>query len=127
MKKEVAEAWVKALRSGEYKQTKYDLNNMHGYCCLGVLCAISPAKRSTDPIKKSTYDEEAFTFDGESGILPDTVMAWADIYSSSGYLMDDRSLDRLVSHSNSLTFLNDTADWTFSQIADYIEANWEKF
>ena len=43
--------WVKALRSGKFKQstgTLKDVNNsgdVVGYCCLGVLCAISKPVR----------------------------------------------------------------------------------
>jgi len=29
--------WVKALRSEQYQQTTYELQNSDGYCCLGVL------------------------------------------------------------------------------------------
>jgi hypothetical protein len=32
--------WVKALRSGEYKQTKHRLRDKEGYCCLGVACEV---------------------------------------------------------------------------------------
>lgn len=36
--------WLKALRSGEFKQGKYDLrNNNDEYCCLGVAAKISGA------------------------------------------------------------------------------------
>lgn len=47
MKKEVAEKWVKALRSGEFKQTRKVLSQDDhdgagpSFCCLGVLCEIS--------------------------------------------------------------------------------------
>ena len=30
--------WVKALRSGEYKQTTGQLRKDDGHCCLGVAC-----------------------------------------------------------------------------------------
>ena len=32
--------WVDALRSGEYPQTKYSLQDKTGYCCLGVACEV---------------------------------------------------------------------------------------
>lgn len=38
--KEVKERWVKALRSGHYKQGKGRLKTVSGYCCLGVLADI---------------------------------------------------------------------------------------
>ena len=30
--------WLEMLRSGEFEQTKYELKNDHGFCCLGLLC-----------------------------------------------------------------------------------------
>lgn len=41
MKKEIADKWVEALRSGRYKQCKSWLRDNDGFCCLGVLCDIS--------------------------------------------------------------------------------------
>jgi hypothetical protein len=32
--------WVKALRSGEYEQTKHELECDGAFCCLGVLCKV---------------------------------------------------------------------------------------
>jgi hypothetical protein len=40
-KKQVRKAWVKALRSGEYKQTIGRLRDKSGFCCLGVLCDLA--------------------------------------------------------------------------------------
>lgn len=42
MPKELGEPWVKALRSGEYKQGKNRLRvGTDNYCCLGVYCKIN--------------------------------------------------------------------------------------
>lgn len=45
MKKEIAEKWTKALRSGKYKQGTGELRayitDEVQFCCLGVLCEIS--------------------------------------------------------------------------------------
>ncbi len=40
MKKNIATKWVKALRSGDYKQAYGRLHDTTtgGFCCLGVLC-----------------------------------------------------------------------------------------
>jgi len=40
-KKQLLKDWVKALRSGEYKQTRDYLHDEKGFCCLGVLCDIA--------------------------------------------------------------------------------------
>jgi hypothetical protein len=34
------EKWIKALRSGEYKQSKNALQSNQGFCCLGVACDV---------------------------------------------------------------------------------------
>ena len=34
------EKWIKALRSGKYKQTTGTLQDDQGYCCLGVACKV---------------------------------------------------------------------------------------
>lgn len=33
--------WITALRSGEYRQSKFALQNAEGFCCLGVACKVS--------------------------------------------------------------------------------------
>ena len=38
---QVIDLWVKALRSGKYKQTQRTLQDATGFCCLGVLCDLS--------------------------------------------------------------------------------------
>lgn len=39
MNKDIKRAWVKALRSGKYKQGRKQLRNGNDeMCCLGVLC-----------------------------------------------------------------------------------------
>lgn len=44
MEKRLKAKWVRALRSGRYKQTGGDLKNAEGYCCLGVLCSVAGAR-----------------------------------------------------------------------------------
>lgn len=36
--------WIAALRSGKFSQTKNALQNVDGYCCLGVACRIQHPK-----------------------------------------------------------------------------------
>lgn len=41
MDKDIAIEWATALRSGQYKQSRYALHLTDGgYCCLGVLCLV---------------------------------------------------------------------------------------
>lgn len=50
MKKEIADKWVEALRSGKYKQGTRRLYDppTNSYCCLGVLCEIQGVKTLTE-------------------------------------------------------------------------------
>jgi hypothetical protein len=87
--------WIKALRSGEYKQGKTFLYkaNEEAYCCLGVLCAINGVSR--------TKMESECTTD----------IVWFD----SGLAKETRSLLGDV--------MNDQEGKSFAEIADWIEAN----
>lgn len=40
MKPEMVKKWVKALRSGKYRQTRGSLKFEGAYCCLGVLNSV---------------------------------------------------------------------------------------
>lgn len=44
MKPALKEKWIKALRSGRYRQGKNTLKEGRYYCCLGVLCTVAGAK-----------------------------------------------------------------------------------
>ena len=101
MKKEVAELWVKALRSGDYRQGFGRLRTPEdNYCCLGVLCDISPI-----PMEMNL-----------SNSLPVIeVVKWAGLSSDNPRISDGRAL----------TTLNDAAGLSFNQIVDFIEKEWE--
>ena len=102
MKKEIADLWVKALRSGKYKQTKGKLKDEFGYCCLGVLCDIS----KLDSFKDNRYLDQL-------GILPEEVKRWSGIKDRFGSL-----------YHESLSGFNDDGE-SFEEIANIIEKNWE--
>lgn len=45
MNAELKDAWIEALRGGEYRQGRYRLKAHDGrFCCLGVLCDIAGRK-----------------------------------------------------------------------------------
>jgi hypothetical protein len=112
MKKEVAEKWVVALRSGKYKQGSGTLQGIaRTYCCLGVLCEIAPANKKLIAVDGMLLGSNLAT-------QPD-VKDWADMATSLGSLYTNT--DREIS----LAMLNDSGK-TFEEIADIIEKNWEK-
>jgi len=109
MNKDVADKWVKALRSGEYTQSKYDLQNGAEYCCLGVLCDIG----SKEGLSVGTTDNGNIV--GTSLNSQKSIKDWSGMKTAEG----------LLPGGSYLTRLNDTDNYTFEQIADVIEKEWE--
>lgn len=109
MKQSVMKKWVKALRSGKYKQTDSALKDGAGHCCLGVLSSISPHKNNFTRMKppSSEYDKNA--------ALPCLIQKWAGMKNEVGQIDSDTCL----------ASMNDNGA-SFEQIADFIEKNWEK-
>jgi hypothetical protein len=133
MKKEIAKKWVKALRSGKYKQgecylKQYNEKGGFNHCCLGVLCELyndSMRKNhkktlSTKVRNKATTD--CIIFNNKEGDLPSVVMKWADINSSIGHFETENRYGLLTIHC--LADLNDSGK-KFSTIANLIEKNVE--
>ena len=106
MKPELKKIWVKALRSGEYKQTKKRLCDRNGYCCLGVaydvLCDGDWSSRNVDGKAWGIQDESGYISYG---------MPEAKVLNEWGLSITD---------AKTLAKLNDEG-WTFEQIADEIE------
>ena len=100
MNADVKQKWVAALRSGQYKQGRGRLRQEDKYCCLGVLCDLSPI---------GTWEsvESGIVYFGADVLTPNAVDEWACLYGSQ---------------IATLATLNDEGK-SFSEIADYIEAN----
>lgn len=65
-REEVIRLWVKALRSGEYRQHRDELRNDNAFCCLGVLCDLA-AKDGGDQWRRGT---KVFRYQDQGGIAP---------------------------------------------------------
>jgi hypothetical protein len=106
MKKNIMNKWVKALRSGKYKQCQEKLCSVdsetgeESFCCLGVLTDLYLKERKRQ--KKGhgiesfyTYTKEDIDYEGsfskweingEDGILPREVAEWAGFSTTNdGY------------------------------------------
>lgn len=104
-----AKKWVRALRSGKYKQGKKTLATVDGkFCCLGVACELA-IKDGVDIIKEKAPD--GFLYDGKSGILPARVRKWLGLRSNVGTFGKD----------GDLSVLNDSGT-RFKTIANIIES-----
>jgi hypothetical protein len=120
MKKEIADKWVAALRSGKYQQGTGALNSNNRFCCLGVLCDISGVGAWSADFNGTFYIIPDDQFEDSSDIyLPHGVMEWAEMDDAEGYVGFDTSPG--PSH---LTGMNDSG-MTFEEIADVIENNHE--
>ena len=101
MNPEIKQRWVEALRSGKYEQGRGVLREFRDgkfhYCCLGVLC---------DLVAPDDWDRE-----------------WHR--NSIGFpaqeITDEVGLSK--HQAGILADMNDRHQYTFSQIADYIEEN----
>lgn len=94
MDSEIKALWVEALRSGEYKQGRYMLrSDVQTYCCLGVLKHLIEGDES---VGNSSYGDGLYDEATACGLTRD--VQW------------------------NLVNMNDQGK-TFTEIADYIEAN----
>ena len=131
MKKEVAKKWVKALRSGKYKQgdgclkqTNLKKNKTY-HCCLGVLCELYNEQMTKSKKKKlnDVVDKHGLhSFDKEVEVLPDNVKEWAGLFGKNGSFSDEQ-----INSDNeyaSLASMNDLG-CSFKEIAKTIEKEWE--
>lgn len=117
MNSQIKQQWLTALRSGEYSQARWNLQSTEGYCCLGVLCDLYSKETATDWDYDVTEDDTPFhyyNFEGESSILPLSVVQWAELDSQSPIVKfsEDGHMD--------LANINDSGS-TFTEIAELIE------
>lgn len=123
MNREAVEAWVAALRSGDYEQARgalcaldSDSGAVVGYCCLGVACEVY-AKTHDDLSIDDDYEAGYRGYDVCTGYLPAKVRSWL-----TGSTDDDRKL----LDQNMLAEMNDKPTSTFDIIANVIEKNYLK-
>jgi hypothetical protein len=120
MKPEVKAAWVKALRSGDYKQGRSVLRrNDDTYCCLGVLCELAVKAGAIAP---GVLDQGAYVYGngpdhgdsyGQSTMfLPCQVEEWSGIIDRKGH--DEDVINDLIGYND------EGKDFAF--IASVIEA-----
>ena len=98
---------IKALRSGEYKQTTETLQDEYGYCCLGVMCDVY-AKETGIALE---LDDDG-TIYGGSLMDQKTVQEWVGLKDTTGQSQEEYSLAEL----------NDDEGYTFEEIALFIES-----
>ena len=134
----VKQNWVKALRSGKYRQTDSVLRCEDSYCVLGVLtdlavkdnvCSWSYLPRDPDYVKGVMGVEIDYDV-VESEALPNTVRLWAElddpnpeVYLSEGPYTSLEEYPYKTyngSHMSTLSRLNDD-EYSFETLANLIE------
>lgn len=105
MDKKLKKEWLKALRSGKYRQAREMLrttwNKHNSYCCLGVLARVAGAK----------FYDGVPTLDGMS------------IGDGDVEYLDDGFAGLSRTTQEKLVKMNDEDGVNFNQIADWIEKN----
>ena len=143
-REQVLKLWIKALRSGEYKQTQGLLRVKNSFCCLGVLCdlqrkdggggrwvtrfpgsatdqklfMLAPADELRKQIKKEMPHEEPSTWsllDVLDHIVDNDVVLETDLPQTW--------TEWLGVDTDHLMGMNDDGQ-TFKEIADYIETTY---
>lgn len=144
-------AWVKALESGEFRQTKGQLglgNTVDGfsYCCLGVACELAiqagvkvqrqvvEEKESGDP-----FDPDTVVYNGDVTLLPpQQVHEWYDMednvqlfdvisweIDNPGSWLPDLDGVEAREYFVEASELNDANHYTFDQIARCVRVTYE--
>lgn len=142
--KEFGEKWIKALRSGEYKQTDSTLVYYHcdeetgeiieiyGYCCLGVACRVA----DLDIVTMAGYDLINDIQLSSDSPIPEILQETNYAYNLVDILVqlnDGLSIHNYKIMKSEVNFEldivptedNQKIQYNFNQIADFIEKNVE--
>ena len=113
MKADVKRRWVKALRSGKYKQgrqyLRQTLNGQDKFCCLGAvtdICGKRWNKGRTKLLEAGV--QQVFCFRGNAGTLDGRFRAEIGLTDSEEAILATK---------------NDSGRWSFKRIATWIEKN----
>jgi hypothetical protein len=88
MKKHHARKWIKALRSGKYKQGTNYLCKDGEYCCLGVLDEIFPEMELNGGSDTTLKNYSKIGLRAADGFIPDSQESLADL-NDIGYTFDE--------------------------------------
>ena len=106
--KKARSEWVKALRSGKYRQGTHVLRSTvdETYCCLGVACDLYSELEGNSMVKWKKNISSSWEFLGHICTLPNQVGRWLGIKPKSSF-------------SQHLSARNDSGE-TFEEIASYM-------
>jgi hypothetical protein len=131
MDAKLKEAWVKALRSGDYRQANGKLFDpaAGSYCCLGVLCKVAGAEFKVAEIVLECDEGSYMSTLNNAPVLngkplvSDDNEELSEAYCKEIGIPDQRELIGLNDGEGKPSDKNYKAPQPFDVIADYIEAN----
>lgn len=122
---EALDAYIAALRSGKYPQTKGRLRREGMYCAEGILCELAAADGvcTTEDFRTCYGVIRSYIVSADessSSVAPPTIRRWAGLPAYDSFLQytDSHGLIRRVS----LLGLNDYYCETFPEIADRLDS-----
>lgn len=125
MNPEVRAQWAAAIRSGEYKQGRGNLNYLprtgeRRFCCLGVLCELAAeagivTRTEDSEFMYTEYINPADHTDSSETSLPKAVQVWAGLDSD-----DPKLFLPTGTYFGTCSDVNDN-NVPFSEIADLID------
>lgn len=126
LKPEVKEKFLKALRSGEYKQISQVLHKKNiGFCCLGVLSDLYLKEKKLEWIVPEFGLGLSFPNENlECKSLPQEVSEWCGFEKTDNRFPSNIYIETYLrgnEQSCSLMFLNDNLSMSFEEIANIVE------
>jgi hypothetical protein len=121
MKHSIAKQWAAALRSDDYKQGRFQLRCGDRFCCMGVLCNLHAQAHP----KIAAQQRRPHIYMGQKAYLPSEVIKWAGIKTGNDPILP-ASATKVRGAVRYFSSLNDAHRLSFNEIADLIDANWEK-
>lgn len=128
--------WLDALESGKYEQGKTFLNKNNKFCCLGVACDLFAEKlglviENDDGIigyaNKVEDQSQRWESDYTSTTLPKPIMELLKIRDNCGEFINKTVIasknDYGTMSYGSLAGMNDSGNFSFKDIAEYIRNN----
>lgn len=103
-------AWIEALKSGRFRQTRRNLCNLqtNSYCALGLACEVYQKQHwdlKTEPVY--LFGRTYKAYDGQVYFIPEKVKIWLNL--------PQPVLERVI-------WMNDKGNKSFQEIADYLTA-----
>lgn len=114
--------FIKALRSGKYKQGRTALRRREqAYCCLGVACDVSKKGRWQYQKAHKVYKYICNDNTASLSTLPAPVAEWLGIDSADPMLTVSSCYSSIIGTIWQATRANDNLRSTFAEIADAFE------